>query len=305
MSDIVKYSFTNDLVFKASLERCPKSAIALIKEFIPDLKNMDINQEVTFLNKENIDGVDISTTIFDVNIRIENKIVELEMQNKKPDYEIRSRMLRYYIDLFKNSFEKGSYNYKPSYCLWFIGFKMFDDDIMIREFKLSDIKHDMTLIDDSGIIIVEFAKFKKSGYNNNRWYNLFLTNDLSKLRGEPLMNELVDSIKELNNDDDFVFRIDERERAEREYNARMQASQEKIQKAKEELQKTKDEIQKTKNEIQKMKDEIQKTKEEIQGLQQGEKKKAFEIAKKLKSMGLVVEQIIEATGLSKEEIETL
>ena len=122
---------------------------------------------------------------------------------------------------------------------------------------------------------MEFAKFKKSGYNNNRWYNLFLTNDLSKLRGEPLMNELVDSIKELNNDDDFVFRIDERERAEREYNARMQASQEKIQKAEE------------------------------KGLQQGEKKKAIEIAKNLKSMGLAVEQIIEATGLSKEEIESL
>ena len=37
----------------------------------------------------------------------------------------------------------------------------------------------------------------------------------------------------------------------------------------------------------------------------GEKKKSIEIAKKLLKMKISVEQIIEATGLTKEEIEKL
>ena len=44
MEEIVKYSFTNDLVFKASLERCPKGLLTLLKVFVPDLKDIDINE---------------------------------------------------------------------------------------------------------------------------------------------------------------------------------------------------------------------------------------------------------------------
>ena len=41
MSDIVKYNFTYDMVFKSALTKCPKGAIKLIKEFVPDLKDID------------------------------------------------------------------------------------------------------------------------------------------------------------------------------------------------------------------------------------------------------------------------
>lgn len=37
----------------------------------------------------------------------------------------------------------------------------------------------------------------------------------------------------------------------------------------------------------------------------GEKKKSIEIAKKLLKMGMTVEQVIDATGLTKEEIEKI
>ena len=37
----------------------------------------------------------------------------------------------------------------------------------------------------------------------------------------------------------------------------------------------------------------------------GEKKKSIEIAKKLLKMGMTVEQVMDATGLIKEEIEKM
>ena len=39
---MVKYNFTYDLVFKASLESCPKGAIKLLKEFVSDLKDVSL-----------------------------------------------------------------------------------------------------------------------------------------------------------------------------------------------------------------------------------------------------------------------
>ena len=82
------------------------------------------------------------------------------------------------------------------------------------------------------------------------------------------MNELVDEIKNLNNDKEFVLRIDARERALREQNAILEAAEEK-------------------------------------GIEQGRYENKIEVAKKLKTMKLDINQIIEVTGLSKEEIESL
>ena len=277
-NEYVKYNFSYDLVFKKALELCPKGVVALVKEFIPELKDIDENEEITFLKQQNIIGIDLKTTIFDVNIMFANRYIELEMQRSKPEYAIEARMLKYYADLVSNSFEKSkdTFNYKPTYCLWFLGFELKNDKNVIREYSLYDSKNNKPLLDDSKIIIVEFAKFKKYGYNTNRWYNLFVTNNLNELRGDPVMDELVNSIKNLNNDDDFVLQIDARERAEREYYANINAAKE--------------------NGIN----------EGIKaGVVEGEKNKTIEIAKKLKEMNLSVEQIIIATGLTKAEIESL
>ena len=278
MSYIVKYNFTNDLMFKAALERCPKGAIKLIKEFVSDLKDIDINEEVTFLNKENVMGVDIRTTIFDVNVQIANNLIELEMQNDKRQYNMANRMLKYIADMINNSFEKEKeYEHKSCYSLWFIGFNMFNDESYIHEFEFYNKKNDISLVNDTKVIVVEFVKFKNLDYNNNRWYNIFNTNDLSLLEGDDtIMNDLVDNIKNLNNDDEFVIKIDARERAEREYNARLKADLDFIR---------------------------EKVTKEVREEVTIENKK--EIAKKLKQMGLSITQIVEATGLTQEEINKL
>ena len=86
------------------------------------------------------------------------------------------------------------------------------------------------------------------------------------------MNELADSIKNLNNDEEFVLKIDARERALREYNAQMAGAR------REGLE---------------------------QGLQQGKANAKAEVAKKMKEKGMPIDDIIDITGLSKEEIESL
>ena len=171
MSYIVKYNFTNDLMFKASLERCPKGAIRLIKEFVSDLKDIDINEEVTFLNKENISGVDISTTIFDVNLQIANNLIELEMQNQKRKYSMANRMLKYIADLINSSYDKEKdYVHKPCYSVWFLGFKMYDDDSCIHEFEFYDKKSNIPLVNDTKVVVqrcFELKVFDKNKYLDN------------------------------------------------------------------------------------------------------------------------------------------
>ena len=326
--EYVKYNFTNDIIFKASLEKCPKGAIALIKEFVPDLKDLDINEEVTFLKQENNFGIDITSTIFDVNLLIANNLIELEMQIKDTYYNIKSRMLKYYVDLLNSSFSRkdntNKYSYKPTYSVWFLGFKLFEDEDYIREYKLYDDKHNNTLLDDTKIIIVEFAKFLEYGYNKNRWYDLFLTHDLNKLRGEAIMDDLVDSIKALNNDDTIILEIDAKKRAEDERISNFVCGMEKA--TKEGLEKGMQQgleqgmqqgIQQgmqqglkeglAKGLEQGMQQGLEQGKElgEKLGKELGQKEKALSIAKNLKAKGMEVSLISEVTGLSMEEIELL
>ena len=299
---MVKYNFTYDLIFKASLEACPSAAIKLIKEFVSDLKDISLDEEITFLKQENIKGVDIKSTIFDVNLQIANNLVELEMQRENVNYKMNNRILKYFADMVSTSYEKGDdYNHKPCYSVWFIGFKMFEDKESIHEIELMDNIGKNSFVEEAKIIIVEFEKFKDIDYNKNRWYKLFKTNDLESLKGDDeVMNELADKIENLNNDTEFIRRIDYRERAEREYNARMNAATEEGLK---------------KGLKQGMEQGLQQGMEQglkqgleqglQQGLQQGEKQKALEVAKKLKAKGFSTDEILELTNLSKEEIESM
>ena len=126
-------------------------------------------------------------------------------------------------------------------------------------------------IKNTAVILVEIEKFKNIEYNevDDKYYKLFLTNELDKLRGDDeLMNKVADTIQKVN------FRPDYRE------NLRLLDNERRLRNA-----------------------EREAALEE--GLEKGLEKGKIEVAKNLKSMGLSVEQIEKATGLSKEEIESL
>ncbi len=109
-------------------------------------------------------------------------------------------------------------------------------------------------------------------------------------------NNQADKIENLNNDKEFVLKIDARERAEREYNARMNAAAEEG--LKQGLQQGME---------QGLQQGMEKGLEQglQQGLEQGAKQEKIAIAKNALSMNMPIEQIIKLTGLTKEEIESL
>lgn len=285
--DLIEFPLSNDKVFKMILTTKPRIAIGLVKAFVPDLKDIDINMEVTYLRNENDNGINYASTLFDVKFEVAKNLFELEMQKRNPTYNLKDRIFKYYLDLLKESFPiNNNYYHKPSYCIWFIGFKLFDDNIAIREYSLSNIETKNKLINDSSIIIIEFAKFKKPGYNLNSWYDIFVTNDLSVIKEEndDAMKELVIELKKINSDE--IMR--EKLRQER-YREEERLAEEFARKEKEEKYKV--EINELKKEINEAKKEINET--------------LLKIAKCLKDNGSSIDFISSTTGLPKEEIEKL
>ena len=285
--DLIEFPLSNDKVFKMILTTKPRIAIGLVKAFVPDLKDIDINMEVTYLRNENDNGVNYASTLFDVKFEVAKNLFELEMQKRNPTYNLKDRIFKYYLDLLKESFPiNNNYYHKPSYCIWFIGFKLFDDNIAIREYSLSNIETKNKLINDSSIIIIEIAKFKKPGYNLNSWYDIFVTNDLSVIKEEndDAMKELVIELKKINSDEIMKEKL----RQER-YREEERLAEEFARKEKEEKYKV--EINELKKEIDEAKKEINET--------------LLKIAKCLKDNGSSIDFISSTTGLPKEEIEKL
>ncbi len=292
--DLIEFPLSNDKVFKMILTTKPRIAIGLVKAFVPDLKDIDINMEVTYLRNENDNGINYASTLFDVKFEVAKNLFELEMQKRNPTYNLKDRIFKYYLDLLKESFPiNNNYYHKPSYCIWFIGFKLFDDNIAIREYSLSNIETKNKLINDSSIIIIEIAKFKKPGYNLNSWYDIFVTNDLSVIKEEndDAMKELVIELKKINSDEIMKEKL----RQER-YREEERLAEEFARKEKEEKYKV--EIDELKNEINKVTKEINEAKKEI-------KETLLKIAKCLKDNGSSIDFISSTTGLPKEEIEKL
>ena len=285
--DLIEFPLSNDKVFKMILTTKPRIAIGLVKAFVPDLKDIDINMEVTYLRNENDNGINYASTLFDVKFEVAKNLFELEMQKRNPTYNLKDRIFKYYLDLLKESFPiNNNYYHKPSYCIWFIGFKLFDDNIAIREYSLSNIETKNKLINDSSIIIIEIAKFKKPGYNLNSWYDIFVTNDLSVIKEEndDAMKELVIELKKINSDEIMKEKLRQERYREEERLAEEFARKEKEEKYKVEI----DELKKEINEVKK---EINVT--------------LLKIAKCLKDNGSSIDFISSTTGLPKEEIEKL
>ena len=292
--DLIEFPLSNDKVFKMILTTKPRIAIGLVKAFVPDLKDIDINMEVTYLRNENDNGINYASTLFDVKFEVAKNLFELEMQKRNPTYNLKDRIFKYYLDLLKESFPiNNNYYHKPSYCIWFIGFKLFDDNIAIREYSLSNIETKNKLINDSSIIIIEIAKFKKPGYNLNSWYDIFVTNDLSVIKEEndDAMKELVIELKKINSDEIMKEKLRQERYREEERLAEEFARKEKEEKYKVEIEELKKEINEVTKEINEAKKEIKET--------------LLKIAKCLKDNGSSIDFISSTTGLPKEEIEKL
>ena len=117
------------------------------------------------------------------------------------------------------------------------------------------------------ITVVEIEKLKN--YNDNVWYKLFTESDYSKLKGEDrIVDDLVKEIDSINDTDSLRYLMSEEYRGLVERNAQINGARE-------------------------------------EGREEGRKEAILEVVSNLKNRGMTIEDIIDLTGLTKEEISKL
>ena len=272
------YTITNDIVFKLSLQNNIRALHKLCTVFIKDFKDDTFKPEEIIIENPELPGIEIKNSIMDIKFQIVNKYsFDLEMQEFEPSYALENRIVKYHTELIVRSYPKSEdYRHLMCYSLWFIDFDYFKGDNPIHTFTLNERGTNNSNHGFGSITVVEIKKLKN--YNkNNVWYKLFTENDYSKLKGEDdIMDSLVDDIESINENDSLSYLVSDRYRALIETNALNRGYMEKG---------------------------LQQGLE--QGLEQGKKEKAVQIALKLKSRGMSIEDIIDITGLTKEEVESL
>ena len=249
-------------------------------------------QNVTYLNSEQLgDRVDARRAIFDVYCENEHgeKFI-VEMQNAFQTY-FKDRSLYYSTFPIREQAPKGTdwnFRLKHVYVVALLNFEMNEES-----FCAKDINHDIGLLDKKTHRIfndkltfkyVEIAKFDKEIDQLETVYDkwLYVLKNLSRLDRQP---------KHLQSE---VFN-------------RLFAEAEMAKFTKQELKEYEDSLKAYRD----IKNSLDTAKEEgrmegrEEGLAEGERNKALEIAKAMKSKGFSAEDIAQITGLAAKDIENL
>ena len=245
-------------------------------------------KDVTFLNSEHVGDVRADRkAIFDVyceNEKGEKFIVE--MQNASQKY-FKDRSLYYATFPIREQAQKGevwNYELKHVYVVALLNYDMTDS-----AFAQDTINHDVGLLDKQTHKVfndkltfkyVEIAKFKKSieelKTNYDKW--IYVLQNLSRLDRQPTYLQTAVFTRLFKQAEIAGFTRTEL----REYEDSLKAYRD-------------------------MKNSLDNAEEKgiAKGLAKGKKDKAVEIAKKLLEMGMPIGNVINATGLSQEEIVKL
>ncbi len=207
--------------------------------------------------------------------------IDMEMQKRKPPYDIERRLLYYSSKLILSEIKKGEdYPRKNVVVICIVDYTVYDDKEYIHDYKY---RYKDNEIDGSEIIIIELTKRKECDKIKLReWMELIKANELEKyLEGEDeLMKEAAEEINRLNEDEVMKATLFAREKAEMDYYAGLAASK---------------------------REGREEGKEEgfEEGIQVGKKEGKQEIVKNMIKRGFTLEQISLATNLNIDEINKL
>ena len=296
------YSLGNPVVFSSLLNIPMLSADFLNSTGEFKVKEDQIVSEITKI----YEGVDLKTPELDVLLKIlpdekdiEGEIdeaieyVNIESQNRKPDYDMMGRLVYYFSKLVGKS-EPRKKGYRNNKCtvVAVFDFTMFKDKTCMRKFQFKDGENNT--IKNYSIIVIELTKRK---YCNNillkKWLDIFKIKDIENAKEDSeIMKKVKDEIRRLSDDELFQLRLDfyEAHEEEREFEL---------------------EIAKKKAEAAGLKEGKKQGLAEgraegrAEGLMQGELNAKYETAKKMKDLNVDIYIIIQTTGLTPEEIENL
>lgn len=312
------YSLGNPIVFSALLNQPSLSADFLNSTGEFNIKEENIKSEITKF----YEGVDLKVADLDVLLKIvpnekdlvnvKEKVIEyvnIESQNRKPNYDMMGRLVYYFSKLVCKSEPRGK-GYQNNKCtvVAVFNFTMFNDKRCMRKFSFKDEENNV--IKNYSIIVIELTK---SEYCNNillkKWLDIFKLKDLENAEEESdIMKKVKDEIRKLSNDELFQLRLDfyEAHEEEREYELEI---------AKEEAREQGLEEGRTEGLAQGLAAGRAEGRAEghaeghaegkAEGHAEGELMAKIEMAKRMKDSGMSLDMIIKFTDLNKEQIEKI
>lgn len=252
--------------------------------------------DIQYLNSEHL-GVSANDrrAVFDVYCENEKgEKILIEMQNGDQEY-FKDRSIYYSTFPIREQAKKGKiwdYELKRVYTICFLNFTFDEHDEYSHEVKLVDVITGEVFYDKLTYLYLEMPKYKKQLPQLNTLYEkwLYAIKHLGDLEERPA--ELKEAI--------FTRLFEQAEIA--------QYSPEERQDYEESLKNFRDWYSALKTAEKKgRKEGLEEGRAEgrAKGLEEGEKKGVFKTAKNLLALGLPLETIIQATGLSEDEIKRL
>ena len=277
-----KYNLKDDIIFKAFFSK-PGNEIYLI-DFLEGLLNMKINEIKV---KEEVNLRQLSTLEkggrLDLQAKLNNGvIVNIELQMKN-NFNIEERTTFYSSKVISQETKRGAdySDINKVIMINILGYNLLEFDEYISETVIVLDKHrDYEMLNGIKWYFIELPKFRKQRPDMNKkinqWISFIDDFDEEAIKMAESKNKVIQKARQEMNyltGDAAVRRLEElKEKWEMDYVSSMNYAERKGKEA---------------------------------GREEGEKKKQKEIAQKMLDMGIEMLDIIEATGLSKEEIEEL
>lgn len=274
-----EFTGTNDVVFKKIFTN-PVSVASMMSAL---LGQTILPTEITMSPTEIRQGVDLKTSRLDVRFKMleSQNDVDMEMQEERPNYDIRQRMLYYMGQMITESEPRGrSYLEKKIYCIWFLNFRLFADERCIHEFAFQDREE---ILGEVKVITIEFTKKGKCDkIGVKKWIEILEGEKIEEV--DEGMKEAMEKMEEINTDEELKEILRIRKKTEEEQRINYNAAY-------------------ANGEEAGLQEGLEQGLE--QGLKQGNLNRQNEIIRNMKKNHFTMKEMILATGLTEEEIEKI
>ena len=293
----VQFNLTYDIVFKEVFSDVKIASnlinVILNESFLPsDFKVM--------ANELSSESIELKNSLFDVRLNVLNKYdIDLEMQKDKPyKYSLIDRIIFYNAKMIAKSIEEGDSTYRGKTCISvvFINFELKGYNKCVNTISYTDeegreiSKHKIYLIDLTKSDQCDNLKLKK-------WLELIKSEELNSFEGEDeVMSEVVKKVFTVNADERLRAKLLSQEKFMRDRQIELAAVKEDARA--EGLQEGR-----AQGREEGRAQGLQEGK--AQGREEGKVEGILEVARNMKAKNMPIDQIVELTSLSVDEINKL
>ena len=282
------YKATNDYIFGRIFGQ--KKNILLLKDLLPDIniQKLEVNKQVSIERqkiKSKLGIMDILATLND-GIKVN---IEMQVRDNKNTID---RSLFYQAGVYHDSLEKGNdyIEIPKTIGIWILEYDIFEEGPIHEIARLKRDYKNIILTDKYELHYIQLPKFKRKckriSNKLEQWLSFFVNENLEEIRN--MDNECIKKAEEeleyLNGDEEERRLAELREKAIRDEAAAMAGA---FTRGKEEGKE----------------EGIKEGKKE--GIKEGINKGRLQIARKMIEKNIAIDEIMEITGMTREEIEKL